>query len=48
VAEVWSALGALAVVVAPLALAAWLLARSVGRGPRGKMPRRYRRKTDID
>ncbi len=47
-AGVWGALGALAVIVLPLALAAWLLARSDGRGPRGKMPRRKGRKTDAD
>ena len=47
-AEVWAALGALAVIVLPLALAAWLLTRSDGRGPRGKMPRRHRLKPDAD
>jgi hypothetical protein len=43
-AEVWGALGALAVIILPLALAAWLLARSDGprrrspHRPHGKMP----------
>ena len=46
-AEIFGALGALAVIVAPLGLAAWLLARA-DRRSRGKMPRHDKRKTDAD
>jgi hypothetical protein len=44
VAEIWGALGALAVLVVPMALAGWLLARvdrpphRSRRRPHGKMP----------
>ncbi|MBP6776556.1 MAG: hypothetical protein KA151_04790 [Piscinibacter sp.] len=47
-AEIFGALGALAVIVAPLGLAAWLLARTDRRRSRGKMPRHDQRKTDAD
>jgi len=47
-AGVWSALGVLVVIVLPLALAGWLLARSDRRLSRGKMPRRNEHKTDAD
>jgi hypothetical protein len=47
-AEIWSALGALAVILLPLALAGWLLARSDRRVSRGKMPRRNGHRTDAD
>jgi hypothetical protein len=48
VADILGTLGALAAIVAPLGLAAWLLARTDRRRPRGKMPRRDDRKTDAD
>jgi hypothetical protein len=50
VAGIWGALGALAVIVVPMALAGWLLARAdrSRRRPHGKMPDSTGSRPDAD